>query len=98
VAAALQSDELAGERWDAVVLDPPRTGVEAESLRALIALRAPRLLYVSCEPSTLARDLRVLTDEGYVLEYAQPFDMFPQTRHVETLAVLSGAPHSVKQR
>jgi 23S rRNA (uracil1939-C5)-methyltransferase len=89
VAAALRSAELAGRRWDAVVLDPPRTGVEPEALAALIALAPPRLLYISCDPATLARDLRHLLDGGYTLEWAQPFDMFPQTRHVETLALLS---------
>jgi 23S rRNA (uracil1939-C5)-methyltransferase len=85
---ALRDPTIAGQPWDAVLLDPPRTGVDAAALAALIGLRAPRLLYVSCEPATLGRDLRVLVDQGYHLEWAQPFDMFPQTRHVETLAVL----------
>jgi 23S rRNA (uracil1939-C5)-methyltransferase len=91
VAEALGTPELTGQAWDAVILDPPRTGVDASALAALMALGSPRLLYISCEPSTLARDLRVLAAGGYRLLWAQPFDMFPQTRHVETLAVLSVA-------
>ncbi len=87
----MRTPELTGLAWDAVILDPPRTGVDATAIEALIALGAARLLYISCEPSTLARDIRILTAGGYRLESAQPFDMFPQTRHVETLAVLSVA-------
>jgi 23S rRNA (uracil1939-C5)-methyltransferase len=89
--AVLRNTPITGEAWDAVLLDPPRTGVDAPALAALIDLDAPRLLYVSCEPATLSRDLRVLADSGYTLEWAQPFDMFPQTRHVETLALLARA-------
>ena len=89
VSEALSNPLIAGQSWDSMLLDPPRTGVDAPALAALMALRAPRLLYVSCEPATLARDLRILVDGGYTLQWAQPFDMFPQTRHVETLAVLT---------
>jgi 23S rRNA (uracil1939-C5)-methyltransferase len=60
--------------------------VDRAALEALIALGAPLVAYVACEPATLSRDLRLLLDHGYRLEWAQPFDMFPQTRHVETLA------------
>jgi 23S rRNA (uracil1939-C5)-methyltransferase len=88
VAEVLRSPQIAGQSWDAVLLDPPRTGVDPPALAALLDLCAPRLLYVSCEPATLARDLRVLVDGGYALQWVQPFDMFPQTRHVETLALL----------
>jgi 23S rRNA (uracil1939-C5)-methyltransferase len=91
VGEALRSPELAGQAWDAVILDPPRTGVDGPALEALTALGAARLLYISCEPSTLARDLRILSCSGYHLQLAQPYDMFPQTRHVETLAVLAMA-------
>ena len=89
VGAALREPLIADQSWDAVLLDPPRTGIDAPALTTLATLRAPRLIYVSCEPATLARDLRVLVDGGYTLQWAQPFDMFPQTRHVETLALLT---------
>ncbi len=67
VAEALRTPELTGQAWDAIILDPPRTGVDAPALDALSALGAARLLYISCEPSTLARDLRILAASGYRL-------------------------------
>lgn len=72
-----------GIKPDAVVLDPPRAGVSEEVLKAVITARPWRLCYMSCYPPTLARDLRVLLDNGYELEAVQPVDMFPQTIHVE---------------
>jgi len=89
VGVALTSDPILQMPWDAVVLDPPRTGVDAGALAAIGQLAAPKLIYVSCEPATLARDARLLGADGYVLTYVQPFDMFPQTHHVETLAVFT---------
>lgn len=73
----------------AVILDPSRTGCERRALQALIELKPPRLVYVSCEPSTLARDLKILCEKAFVLEKIQPIDMFPQTHHVECVALLS---------
>jgi len=72
---------------DAVVLDPPRAGA-ADALPALAALRPPRIIYVSCDPATLARDVRTLLAAGYRLERVQPIDVFPQTYHVESVTNL----------
>jgi 23S rRNA (uracil1939-C5)-methyltransferase len=75
------------ERFSKIVLDPPRAG--AKDIEAdLAALGAGKILYVSCNPTTLARDLAALTKLGYKLATVQPIDLFPQTFHVETLAVL----------
>ncbi|MBC7931071.1 MAG: class I SAM-dependent RNA methyltransferase, partial [Rubrivivax sp.] len=71
-----------------VLLDPPRAGAEAEGVRAVIALRPLHISYVSCDPATLARDLRLLTEAGYRIASVRAFDMFPQTHHVETVVHL----------
>jgi len=85
VARALAS--LPSGSLDAVVLDPPRAGA-ADALPALAALRPPRIIYVSCDPATLARDVRTLLAAGYRLERVQPIDVFPQTYHVESVTKL----------
>jgi 23S rRNA (uracil1939-C5)-methyltransferase len=70
-----------------VVLDPPREGCPPGTLDALLRMRPRRLVYVSCDTATLARDAAILREGGYALQVAQPVDMFPQTRHVETITV-----------
>jgi len=73
---------------DLVILNPPRKGVQPDAMAALVSLQPSRLIYVSCEPSTLARDLDKLTENHYRAIALQPFDMFPQTEDVETVALI----------
>lgn len=72
---------------DAAIVDPPRTGLEPEALEGLTAAGPRRIVYVSCDPATLARDGRRLVEAGYRLVRAQPVDMFPQTHHIETVSL-----------
>jgi tRNA/tmRNA/rRNA uracil-C5-methylase (TrmA/RlmC/RlmD family) len=91
---AAKVHDFLGTRWaragdfDVAVLDPPRAGAK-DLLGRLLTLKIPRLLMVSCEPGTLARDLQVLVQGGYQLSAVHVFDMFPQTHHVETLVLLT---------
>lgn len=79
-----------GLRPDVIVVDPPRKGVEAGLLAAMVRCHPERIVYVSCNPSTLARDLKLLTESGeYRVDYVQPVDMFSHTEHVENVARLS---------
>ena len=78
-----------GQRPDVVVLDPPRAGCRPEALRSLVELAPPRVAYVSCDPETLARDLKLLCQGSYDLQLLVPLDMFPQTHHVECVALLA---------
>ncbi|MBQ3575357.1 MAG: class I SAM-dependent RNA methyltransferase, partial [Clostridia bacterium] len=78
-----------GERFDAVIVDPPRKGCDQALLDALANAKITRISYVSCNPSTLARDVKILAERGYRLEWAQPVDMFPWTEHVECVAYLT---------
>jgi len=82
VGTALQTDFL--------LLDPPRTGAESRVIDGILQIEPKRICYVSCDPATLARDLRKLISGGYSLDSLIAFDMFPQTHHVETVAQLSG--------
>jgi 23S rRNA (uracil1939-C5)-methyltransferase len=78
--------------YDLIVLDPPRSGLSKEALMGLIRLKPGRILYLSCDPPTLARDLRVLREAGYRATRLQGFDMFPQTMHIETVVELVAFP------
>ncbi|GGE20388.1 putative RNA methyltransferase YfjO [Marinithermofilum abyssi] len=77
-----------GLQPDVVVVDPPRTGLGQELIQALIEVQVPRIVYVSCNPSTLAKDCRLLLKQGYQVKRVVPFDMFPQTAHVESVTLL----------
>src|ERR1700722_2246743 len=77
-----------GERPDLIVVDPPRAGLGAETTELLGRIGAPQLVYVSCDPATLARDLRVLVGAGYAIERVTLADLFPQTFHLETVVRL----------
>ncbi len=74
---------------DAAVINPPRKGCEGAFLEKLVLLWPKKVVYVSCDPATLARDLQYLCSKGYRIGAVQPFDMFPQTAHVETVVILS---------
>jgi 23S rRNA (uracil1939-C5)-methyltransferase len=80
-----------GVRAEVAVADPPRAGFHPKALSALATLAPARLVYVSCNPATLARDVGDLVRQGYALEWVQPVDMFPQTPHIEAVARLRRA-------
>ena len=88
VAAAFAAE---GRRFGAVLLDPPREGSKGIG-RVLRALGSPRAVYVSCDPATLARDVRACLEQGYAVRTVQPVDMFPQTHHVEAVVSLERRP------
>ena len=78
-----------GMALDALVMDPPRKGADEAFLRAVIESGVKRVLYISCNPATLARDCRILADGGYRIQTVQPVDMFPHTVHVESVVLMS---------
>ena len=78
-----------GESADVVFMDPPRSGSDEKFLSSVVTLNPKRVVYVSCDPTTLARDLKYLTKHGYSAVTAVPVDMFPATEHVETVCLLS---------
>lgn len=76
------------DRFDCIIVNPPRTGLQPEVVKALLRAAPQQIVYLSCMPSTLARDLKNLS-QIYQIDYCQPYDMFPQTAHVETLINLT---------
>jgi len=89
--AAVEMPKLykAGVRPDVIVFDPIRAGCKEEVLTSAAGMEPKRIVYVSCNPATMARDIEILTHYGYELKEVQPVDMFPMTAHVETVALLS---------
>ena len=78
------------QKPDVVVVDPPRKGCDAKCLETMLRLKPERIVYVSCDPATLARDLRILCDGGYEIGKIRAVDQFGQTVHVETCVLLGG--------
>lgn len=73
---------------DLIVVDPPRKGCDTRCLETILKIKPEKVIYVSCDPATLARDLKILAEGGYCLKRVQPCDMFPHTSHVETIVLL----------
>lgn len=79
----------AGVKPDVVVVDPPRQGIEKRALQAIADMAPERIVYISCNPATMARDLNFLSYRGYEVKKVQPVDMFPQTGHVESIVLMT---------
>ena len=86
--AALDLEEK-GIKPDVIVVDPPRKGLNADTIEALHRMDPRRIVYVSCDPATLARDVALLKERGYVLKNAMAADLFPRCAHVESIVCLS---------
>lgn len=80
--------EIPKNKYHNVLLDPPRSGCDEPALRALCAMAPERIVYISCSPQSLVRDLKLLLASGYMVTYCQPIDMFPHTAHMETVVTL----------
>ena len=88
--------EKDGIRADVMVVDPPRKGCDSACLETVLRMEPRRIVYVSCDPATLARDLKILCADGcYELRKVQPVDMFPHTAGVENVALLTRKTHTV---
>jgi 23S rRNA (uracil1939-C5)-methyltransferase len=84
----LREFEQQKQSFDLVVTDPPRAGLHPKVVKSLLGLRPPKIIYVSCNPTTLARDLKILCENDYRLAEVQPVDMFPHTYHIESVTKL----------
>ena len=78
-----------GEAMSVVFVDPPRKGCSEQFLNSLVHFKPKKIVYISCNPETQVRDIKYLMDKGYTFHEVHPFDMFPQTFHVETIVALS---------
>lgn len=90
--AAKAAETLRGERPDVIILDPPRKGLDSGLIATVSQMAPERIVYVSCDPATLARDLKLFAEKGYILREATPFDLFPGTAHVECVCQLVTRP------
>ena len=89
--ATAAAEKLRGEgvRPDVIVVDPPRKGLTPELIDTIVQMSPDRVVYVSCDPATMARDLKLFTEQNYSVKEITPFDMFPRTCHVESVAIIS---------
>jgi len=85
-----------GEQPDVVVLDPPRKGCDAELIETVVKMNPQRVVYISCDPATLARDLKLFAQKGYQPQIITPVDMFPRTAHVETIIMMTNCGRDKK--
>ena len=86
---ALPKLVASGQKIDCLTVDPPRKGCDPQVIDAILASGARRMVYVSCNPATLARDVKILTAGGFTVQAVQPVDMFPRCGHVETVVLLT---------
>lgn len=87
-----------GAKINTMIIDPPRAGCDRKVIASIIKLKPEKLIYVSCNIETQARDLAALTKNGYKVFRIQPIDMFPHTRHIETVVLLTYCGETVKNR
>lgn len=87
--AFLHKQVDAKEVVDIIVFDPPRSGLDASFIEVIANLKPKKVVYISCDPFTLARDLKLFVEVGYQIMRVQPIDLFPQTFHVETVVLMS---------
>ncbi|SYV90519.1 tRNA (uracil-5-)-methyltransferase related enzyme [Metamycoplasma alkalescens] len=76
------------KKIDLAIFDPPREGLKKQSIEAIIQSKIKKIIYLSCDPKTLVRDLKELINNNYLIKEVIPYDMFPQTHHIETLVLL----------
>ena len=93
---AAQRLSAEGECPDVIVVDPPRKGLSADVIEAIAQMSPQRVVYVSCDPATLARDVRLLSERGYALHHAEAVDLFPRCAHVETVVLMSKVQKEIK--
>ena len=81
-------ENSAGRTPDVIFLDPPRVGISTEAVSKIASYGVPRIVYISCNPKSLVKNLVQFRDSGYEIIYVKPFDNFPMTRHVECIALI----------
>ena len=79
---------LKNEKAEAIIFDPPRRGIDEKALKSVVKNKIKKIVYISCNPATFARDTKFLIENGYKLEKVSTVDMFPQTNHVEVVALI----------